>query len=51
MIFTDPGVIGLLPPLPEWAAKAAGAVGALLVVVVGRWLEQRILARQDVTIV
>jgi len=51
MIFTDPGVIGLLPPLPEWAAKAAGAIGALLVVVVGRWLEQRILARQDVTIV
>ena len=51
MIFTDPGVIGLLPPLPEWASKVAGAVGALLVVVVGRWLEQRILARQDVTIV
>ena len=43
--------IGLLPPLPEWSAKAAGAVGALLVVIVGRWLEQRILARQDVTIV
>lgn len=51
MIFTDPGIVGLLPPLPEWSAKAAGAVGALLVVVVGRWLEQRILARQDVTIV
>ena len=51
MIFTDPGVLGLLPPLPEWSAKAAGAIGALLVVVVGRWLEQRILARQDVTIV
>jgi hypothetical protein len=41
----------VLPPLPEWAAKAAGAIGALVVVVVGRWLEQRILARQDVTIV
>ena len=51
MIFTDPGVVGVLPPLPEWAAKAAGAIGALVVVVVGRWLEQRILARQDVTIV
>jgi YjbE family integral membrane protein len=51
MIFSDPGVIGLLPPLPAWSAKAAGAIGALLVVVVGRWLEQRILARQDVTIV
>jgi predicted tellurium resistance membrane protein TerC len=51
MIFTDPGVIGLLPELPAWAARAAGAIGALLVVVIGRWLEQRILARQDVTIV
>ena len=51
MIFTDPGVIGLLPPLPAWSAKAAGTIGALLVVVVGRWLEQRMLARQDVTIV
>lgn len=51
MIFTDPGVIGLLPPLPEWSAKVAGAIGALLVVTIGRWLEQRMLARQDVTIV
>jgi YjbE family integral membrane protein len=51
MILTDPGVVGLLPPLPAWLAKAAGGIGALLVVIVGRWLEQRILARQDVTIV
>jgi YjbE family integral membrane protein len=51
MIFSDPGVIDLLPPLPDWSAKAAGGVGALLVVAVGRWLEQRILARQDVTII
>ena len=51
MIFSDPGVIDLLPELPAWSAKAAGAIGALLVVVIGRWLEQRILARQDVTIV
>ncbi|HXE39489.1 MAG TPA: TerC family protein [Azonexus sp.] len=51
MIFSDPGMTGLLPPLPEWSAKVAGAVGALLVVGVGRWLEQRILARQDKTIV
>ena len=51
MIFSDPGVIDLLPALPAWSAKAAGAIGALLVVVIGRWLEQRILARQDVTIV
>ncbi len=51
MIFSDPGVTGFLPPLPGWSATAAGATGALLVVVIGRWLEQRILARQDVTIV
>ncbi len=51
MIFSDPGVIELLPPLPAWSAKAAGAVGAVLVVGIGRWLEQRLLARQDVTIV
>lgn len=51
MIFSDPGVIQLLPPLPAWSAKAAGAVGAVLVVGLGRWLEQRLLARQDVTIV
>ena len=51
MLFTDPGFLALLPPLPEWTAKAAGITGALLVVILGRWLEQRILARQDVTIV
>jgi YjbE family integral membrane protein len=51
MIFSDPGVTAILPQLPEWSAKAAGIVGALLVVFVGRWLERRALARQDVTIV
>lgn len=51
MIFSDPGIVGLLPPLPDWSAKVAGAVGAALVVAVGRWLEQRMLAKQDVTIV
>ncbi len=51
MIFSDPGVRALLPSLPEWSATLAGAIGAALVVGVGRWLEQRILARQDVTIV
>ena len=51
MIFTDPGVLSLLPALPTWSSKLAGGVGALLVVAVGRWLEQRILARQDVTVV
>lgn len=51
MILTDVGVKGLLPVLPEWSAKVAGTACALIVVIVGRWLEQRILARQDVTIV
>ena len=51
MLLTDPGMLAMLPPLPEWSGKAAGAIGAVLVVAVGRWLEQRILAKQDVTIV
>lgn len=51
MIFSDPGVRAALPPLPVWSATLAGGVGALLVVGLGRWLERRILARQDVTIV
>lgn len=51
MIFSDPGVRAALPPLPAWSATLAGGVGALLVVGLGRWLERRILARQDVTIV
>jgi YjbE family integral membrane protein len=51
MIFSDPGVLGLLPPLPGWSSKAAGVIGAVLVVGIGRWLEQRMLARQDVTVV
>jgi YjbE family integral membrane protein len=51
MIFSDPGVLALLPPLPSGVDKAAGVIGALLVVGVGRWLEKRILARQDISIV
>ena len=51
MIFSDLGVLALLPPLPAWSARVAGVVGALLVVVIGRWLERRILAKQDLTIV
>ncbi len=50
MIFSDPGVLGLLPPMPSWTARVAGVVGALAVVAIGRWLEQRILVRQDITI-
>lgn len=51
MVFSDPGVRAVLPPLPTWSATLAGGMGALLVVSLGRWLERRILARQDVTII
>lgn len=51
MIFSDPGVRAVLPPLLTWSATLAGGMGALLVVSLGRWLERRILARQDVTII
>lgn len=50
MVLTDPGVLSLSGALPDWSAKLAGGVGALVVVALGRWLEQRILARQDITI-
>lgn len=50
MVVTDKGVSTLLPVLPVWFAKAGGAVGALCVIVVGRWLEQRILRRKNVKI-
>ena len=51
MILSDPGLLALLPELPAWSERAAGGFGAIVVVVLGRWLEQRILARQDVTVV
>jgi YjbE family integral membrane protein len=50
MMMTDAGITAWLPQLPSWAPEVAGAVGAILVVAVGRWLEMRILAKQDVTI-
>lgn len=51
MIFSDPGLLELLPALPAGADKIAGIIGAALVVGLGRWLEQRMLARQDITVV
>lgn len=51
MLISDPGVLGFVGPLPEWSAMVAGGVGAFVVVVLGRWLEQRILARQNIKIV
>lgn len=50
MMLSDPGVMNLYPALPEWSAKGAGVVVGLLVIVVGRWLSSRILARQDLRI-
>jgi len=50
MMATDSGIVARFPGLPGWLPEATGAVGAVLVVIVGRWLEQRILAKQDVTI-
>lgn len=50
MMLSDPGVMNLYPALPEWSAKGAGVVVGLLVIVVGRWLTSRLLARQDLRI-
>ncbi|HJW23840.1 MAG TPA: TerC family protein [Rhodocyclaceae bacterium] len=50
MMLTDGGIAAWLPELPAWTPKAAGVAGAAVVVVVGRWLEKRILAKRDVTI-
>lgn len=50
MMLTDAGVVRWLPELPQWAPKAAGAAGAAIVVILGRWLEARILAKRDITI-
>ncbi len=50
MIFSDAGVLGVLPPLAAWVPTLAGAVGALGVVGIGRWLEQRQLAKLDIVV-
>lgn len=50
MIFTDVGVLGVLPSLPAWAPQTAGVLGAIAVVALGRWLEQRALANMDVKV-
>ena len=52
MMFSDPGLLGLFPlALPDWSAKVAGCVGALLVIGVGRYLEQRMLAKQNIQLI
>ena len=51
MILTDPGLLPWLSGWPEWAPRAAGAVGALLVVGLGKWLSAKRLAGRDIEIV
>ncbi len=50
MMLADGGVQALFA-LPAWAPRAGGAVVAVIVVAVGRWLERRIRARQNIKIV
>ena len=35
MLFSDPGFLALLPSMPAWSSKVAGAIGAILVVLIG----------------
>lgn len=51
MILTDPGVLAHVPAIPAWLPQLAGGVGAVFVVLFGRWQGQRMQARQDVTLV
>lgn len=41
MLLTDPAVIGYVGHLGEGAIKAAGVIGAVLVVALGNWLQRR----------
>ena len=50
MIWSDPALAGLVANAPAGAATVAAALSALLVVVVGKWLERRSLRQRDLTI-
>ncbi len=50
MIWSDPALAGCVANAPAGAATAAAALSALLVVVVGKWLERRSLRQRDLTI-
>ena len=50
MIWSDPALAGCVANAPAGAATAADALSALLVVVVGKWLERRSLRQRDLTI-
>jgi YjbE family integral membrane protein len=47
MALTDPATIEYIGALPERAIQAAGIVGAVLVVVIGRWRQRRARARSS----
>ncbi len=52
MMFSDPGLLRVLPSeLPSWTPKAAGVIGAGVVMLMGRWLERRILAKQNIQLI
>ncbi len=50
MIWSDPALAGFVANAPAGAATVAAALSALLVVVVGKWLERRSLRQRDLTI-
>ena len=45
MLLTDPAIAGRLGPFGEHTLQAAGLVGAVLVVALGRWMQRRSAAR------
>ena len=45
MLLTDPAVVARFGELPERTVNGAGAVGAVIVVVVGLWLQRRAAAK------
>ena len=49
MMLTDPAVARWAGEVPEAVVKAAGVVGAVLVVLVGKWLQKRAARETDAT--
>ena len=50
MIWSDPALADIVANAPAGAATVAAALPALLVVVIGKWLERRSLRQRDLTI-
>jgi len=51
MLLTDPGLKPWLGEVSIWTQRGVALGFALVVVVVGRWLEQRMLAKQNIKVV